>query len=54
MLPFDLAPKPLPRFRKPSKDGRMNRMVVRIPPQVQVQLQDQAITLTGASSTAVW
>uniref|UniRef100_A0A383WGD5 Ribosomal protein L6 alpha-beta domain-containing protein n=1 Tax=Tetradesmus obliquus TaxID=3088 RepID=A0A383WGD5_TETOB len=47
MLPFDSAPKPLPRFRKPSKDGRMNRMVIRIPPQVQVQLQDQAITLTG-------
>jgi hypothetical protein len=48
MLPFDMAPKPLPRFRKPSKDGRMNRMVIRIPPQVQVELQDSAITLTGA------
>jgi hypothetical protein len=48
MLPFDMAPKPLPRFRKPSKDGRMNRMVIRIPPQVQVELQDKAITLTGA------
>ncbi|WIA22928.1 hypothetical protein OEZ86_009862 [Tetradesmus obliquus] len=54
MLPFDSAPKPLPRFRKPSKDGRMNRMVIRIPPQVQVQLQDQAITLTGkAGSTSL-
>jgi hypothetical protein len=47
MLPFDMAPKPLPRFRKPSKDGRMNRMVIRIPPQVQVELQDSAIMLTG-------
>jgi hypothetical protein len=50
MLPFDVAPKPLPRFRKPNKDGRMNHMVIRIPPQVQVQLQDQAITLTGAAN----
>jgi hypothetical protein len=51
MLPFDMAPKPLPRFRKPSKDGRMNKMVIRIPPQVQVELQDNAITLSGACFT---
>lgn len=44
---FDEAPKPLPRFRKPSKDGRMNRMVIRVPPQVQLELRDQQLVITG-------
>lgn len=44
---YDEAPTPLPRFRKPSKDGRMNKMVIRVPPQVQLDLKDQQLIFTG-------
>jgi hypothetical protein len=49
LRPFAEAPKPPPRFRRPDKDGRMNRMVVRIPPQVQVAVQDGHLVVTGGS-----
>jgi hypothetical protein len=47
LRPYALAPKPLPRYRKPSKDGRMNRMVIRVPPQVQLELQGDRLTFSG-------
>eukprot|EP00879_Flechtneria_rotunda_P013535 GHRR01014133.1.p1 GENE.GHRR01014133.1~~GHRR01014133.1.p1 ORF type:complete len:426 (+),score=168.68 GHRR01014133.1:344-1621(+) len=53
LIPHALAPKPSPRFRKPSKDGRLNRMVIRIPPQVQVALQDKQLKLTGKAGSTV-
>ncbi|KAF8066366.1 rplF [Scenedesmus sp. PABB004] len=48
LAPHGAAPRPLPRFRKPARDGRINRMVIRVPPQVDVALQGGALTLTGA------
>lgn len=47
LRPYAEAPKLPPRFRKPSKDGRINRMVIRIPPQVQLAVQDGKLLLTG-------
>lgn len=47
LRPYAEAPKLPPRFRRPDKDGRMNRMVIRIPPQVQVAVQDGHLVVTG-------
>lgn len=47
LRPYAAAPEPLPRFKKPSKDGRLNRMVIRLPPQVQLELKDQHLIFTG-------
>lgn len=47
LRPYAEAPKPLPRFRKPDQGGRMNRMVIRVPPQVQLQLKDQQLLFKG-------
>lgn len=49
LRPYAEAPKLPPKFKRPDKDGRMNRMVVRIPPQVQLAVQDGNLVLTGKS-----
>jgi hypothetical protein len=47
LRPYKSAPTPLPRYRKPDKNRRMNRMVIRIPPQVQVAVCDGELRLAG-------
>lgn len=47
LRPYAEAPKLPPKFKRPDKDGRMNRMVIRIPPQVQLAVQDGILVLTG-------
>jgi hypothetical protein len=52
LAPYAAAPQPLPRFHKPDRSGRMQRMVIRVPPEVQVTLQDQHLLLSGGHGTA--
>ncbi len=47
LISHALAPKPLPRYRKVDKDFKWKRMVIRIPPQVQTELQGSYLTLSG-------
>lgn len=47
LRPYAEAPKLPPKFKRPDKDGRMNRMVIRIPPQVQVSVEGPKLLLTG-------
>jgi hypothetical protein len=50
LRPYAEAPKLPPKFKRPDKDGRMNRMVIRIPPQVQVSVEGTKLLLTGETS----
>lgn len=51
LRPFAEAPKLAPRFRRPDPTGQLNRMVIRIPPQVQCLVQDGRILLTGEQTS---
>jgi hypothetical protein len=51
LRPYAEAPKLPPKFKRPDKDGRMNRMVIRIPPQVQIAVQDGNLILTGTRNS---
>ncbi|GBF98899.1 ribosomal protein L6 [Raphidocelis subcapitata] len=57
LAPADAAPRPLPRFRRlrgADDTSKWKRMVVRIPPQVQVEMDEEANTLAlaGMSGSA--
>jgi len=53
LRPYAEAPKLPPKFKRPDRDGRMNRMVVRVPPQVQLAVEDGKLTLTGGHVRAL-
>jgi hypothetical protein len=47
LIPYAHAPKPLPRMRRPEKGGKLHRIVIRVPPQVEVTLKGQHLELSG-------
>lgn len=53
LRPYGETPNLPPKFRRPDKDGRMNRMVIRIPPQVQVAVTNGQLVLTGRGNQDV-